>query len=79
MHKLTSSPIPQLDGMEPLDIVEPVKAGPKCQFVKGGYSCSEIKLKFEGSTAMALVLQKIIQIILKPISQGLAFNTLHLR
>jgi hypothetical protein len=47
------SPIPQLDGTSD-GIEEPVSEDPKCQFAKGGYSCSEFKLKFEGSTAYGL-------------------------
>ena len=45
--------IPQLDGTSD-GIEEPDKEDPKCQFAKGGYSCSEFKLKFEGSTAYGL-------------------------
>ena len=47
------SPIPQLDGTSD-GILEAVKEDPKCQFAKGGYPCSEFKLKFEGSTAYGL-------------------------
>ena len=52
-HQGVPSPIPQLDGRYD-DIVEPAKEDPKCQLAKGGYSCSEFKLKFEGSTAYGL-------------------------
>ena len=46
-------PIPQLDGTSDC-ILEPVKEDPKCQFSKGGYSCSEFNLKFEGSTTYGI-------------------------
>ena len=47
------SPIIQLDGASD-DIEEPIKEDPKCQLVKGDYLCSEVKLKFEGSTAYGI-------------------------
>ena len=52
-QQVVNSPIPQLDGASD-GIVEPGKADPKCQYAKGGYSCSEYKLKFEGDTAYGL-------------------------
>ena len=47
------SPIPQLDGTSDV-IVKLVNKDPKCQLAKGGYTCSEFKLKFEGNTAYGL-------------------------
>ena len=71
------SPIPQLDGRYD-DIVEPAKEDPKFQLAKGGYSCSEFKLKFEGSTAYGLRPTNDHTVCMRH-AQALASSTLHLR
>ena len=47
------SPIPQLDGAS-YGIEGPIKEDSKCHLVKGDYLCSEVRLKFEGSTAYGI-------------------------